>query len=115
MLIILSFEVIWVTVISFFVKVPVLSLQMTVVLPSVSTLASFLTIALCLAILAVPSASVIVRTAGHPSGIAETAKLLLVMKTSSSVRAWTNHNTKNTKTVKITLIVASCLPILSIF
>ena len=104
-----------VTVISFLVRVPVLSLQITVVLPSVSTLASFLTMAFCLAILAVPSASVMVSTAGRPSGIAETARLMLVMNTCSRVLSWTNQSTKNTKTVSMTLMVASCLPIFSIF
>ncbi len=62
-------------VISFFVRVPVLSEQITLTQPSVSTVGSFLTIDFRLAILITPSANVTVTTMGSPSGIAATAKL----------------------------------------
>lgn len=62
------------------VKVPVLSEQITVVHPKVSTEASFLIIALCLAILLEPRAKQVVMTAGSPSGIAATAKATAILK-----------------------------------
>lgn len=94
----------WVTVISFLVRVPVLSEQMTLqqpeegngvtsnqcgppghvtggaaggaaVSPSVSTMGSLLTMALFCTILITPSASVTVTTMGSPSGMAATARL----------------------------------------
>jgi len=40
---------------------------------------------------------------------------MLVMNTCSRVLSWTNQSTKKTKTVSTTLMVASCLPIFSIF
>jgi len=63
------------TVISFCVSVPVLSVQMTVAAPSVSTAASLRMMAPRFAIRCIPSASVIVVIAGSPSGIAATARL----------------------------------------
>jgi len=62
------------------VSVPVLSEQITVVHPKVSTDGSFLTIALCLAIYLVPRARQVVITAGSPSGIAATAKATAILK-----------------------------------
>ena len=56
------------------VSVPVLSEQITVVQPNVSTLGSFLTMAFLFAICLVPNAKHVVITAGRPSGIAATAK-----------------------------------------
>lgn len=53
--------------------IPVLSEQITLTLPSASTLGSFLTIALRLDILKTPRASVTVVTIGRPSGMAATA------------------------------------------
>ncbi|CPS07867.1 Uncharacterised protein [Chlamydia trachomatis] len=44
------------------------------VAPNVSTAGNLRTIALCLAIVCVPSAKIIVTIAGKPSGIAATAK-----------------------------------------
>ena len=70
------------TVISFLVKVPVLSEQITVVHPSVSTEGNFLTKAFLLIILCTPKAREIVTTAGKPSGIAATAKATDVIKIS---------------------------------
>ena len=59
-------------VISLRVRVPVLSEQMTVVAPSVSTAGSRRIAALRRAIRCTPIASVMVITAGRPSGIAPT-------------------------------------------
>ena len=60
------------TVISFVVSVPVLSEQITVVQPSVSTDGSFRTMQFRRAIDRVPSDRHSVITAGRPSGIAAT-------------------------------------------
>ena len=60
-------------VIWFNVRVPVLSVQICDVLPSVSTDASRLTMAPRLASLVVPMARVNATTAGNPSGMAATA------------------------------------------
>ena len=62
------------TVISFWVSVPVLSVQMTVVLPSVSTAGSRRTTARRRAMRPTPIAKVMVTAAGRPSGIAPTAR-----------------------------------------
>ena len=61
------------TVISFRVRVPVLSEQMTVTEPSVSTAGRRRMMALRRAMRSTPIASVIVMTAGRPSGMAATA------------------------------------------
>lgn len=66
--------------ISFLVKVPVLSEQITVVHPRVSTEVSLLTIAFYAAIFRVPRAKHVVITAGRPSGIAATAKATAILK-----------------------------------
>ena len=55
------------------VNVPVLSEQITVVQPKVSTDGNERTIACLAAIFIVPSAKHVVTTAGNPSGIAATA------------------------------------------
>ena len=62
------------TVISFLVSVPVLSEQTVVTEPSASTAGSLRVMALWRAICCTPMASVIVTSAGRPSGIAATAK-----------------------------------------
>ena len=64
-----------VTSILFCVRVPVLSEQMTLTQPRVSTIGRRFTITLFFAILITPRASVTVTTMGRPSGIAATAKL----------------------------------------
>jgi hypothetical protein len=64
----------------FLVRVPVLSEQMTVVHPRVSTEGSLLMIALFAAILRVPRARHVVMTAGRPSGIAATARAIAILK-----------------------------------
>lgn len=64
----------------FLVNVPVLSEQITVVHPRVSTEGNLLTIALLYAIFLVPRARQVVITAGSPSGIAATAKAIAILK-----------------------------------
>ena len=64
----------------FVVTVPVLSLQITEVQPSVSTEDSVRTIAFCFANFRVPSARHVVTTAGRPSGIAATARATATLK-----------------------------------
>ena len=72
-----------VTVIRFCVSVPVLSEQITVALPSVSTAGRRRMIALLLAMRCTPMDKTIVTIAGSPSGIAATARLTESMKLSS--------------------------------
>lgn len=76
MIVSLTFE----THIWFVVKVPVLSEQMTFVLPRVSTLGRFRTIAFFCAIFFVPNAKQAVITAARPSGIAATASATAILK-----------------------------------
>jgi len=66
------------TVISFFVRVPVLSEQITVVSPRVSTEGSFLISAFFESIFLTEIAREIVTTAGRPSGTAATARAIEV-------------------------------------
>ena len=66
--------IVFTTVILFCVKVPVLSEQITLLLPNVSTAGNFLIIAFFFAILVTPIDNIIVTIAGKPSGIAATAK-----------------------------------------
>ena len=70
------------TVILFSVKVPVLSLQITVALPSVSTAGSCFTRAFFLAILSTPKAITTVTVAGNPSGITDIARDIEIIKIS---------------------------------
>mmetsp|Transcript_2323 Transcript_2323/g.8261 ORF Transcript_2323/g.8261 Transcript_2323/m.8261 type:complete len:250 (-) Transcript_2323:145-894(-) len=70
----------WQTDIWLVVRVPVLSEQMTVVQPRVSTEGSERTIALFFAIFMVPRARHVVTTAGRPSGIAATARATAILK-----------------------------------
>ena len=62
------------TFILFSVSVPVLSEQITLLLPNVSTAGSFLIIAFLFAIFVTAMERIIVTIAGKPSGIAATAK-----------------------------------------
>ena len=73
-------------VISFCVKVPVLSLAITVAQPNDSTTGSFLMIAFERAILITPRASVTVTQMGSPSGMAATAKLTATVTVSRKGR-----------------------------
>ncbi len=68
------------TVIRFWVRVPVLSVQITWVQPSVSTAVSFRMMALRLERLVTPMESTMVTTAARPSGTAATARLTASMK-----------------------------------
>jgi hypothetical protein len=61
-------------------KIPVLSEQITVVHPRVSTEGNFLTMALSLDIFDDPKERQVVITAGNPSGIAATAKATAILK-----------------------------------
>ena len=72
------------TVISLRVNVPVLSEQITVTDPSVSTLGSLRTSAFRLTMRCRPNASVNVTTAGRPSGTAATARLTEINSISSN-------------------------------
>ena len=65
------------TVISFFVSVPVLSEQITVIDPNVSTAGMALIIAFSSAISLTPIERIIVKTAGRPSGIIATINAML--------------------------------------
>ena len=71
------------TVISFFVRVPVLSVQITVVQPMVSTAGRRLTMAFFRAMRVVPMARAPVTTAGRDSGTAATARLIPQISISS--------------------------------
>ena len=68
-----------VTVIRFSVSVPVLSEQMTVTEPRVSTAGSLRIRARRLSIRCAPNARAMVTTAGNPSGTAATARLIATM------------------------------------
>ena len=79
-----------VTVISFWVRVPVLSEQMTVAEPSVSTDDRRRMSTWRLTISLIPSARLMVTTAGSPSGTAAIARLTAIINrfTSCSSPAW---------------------------
>lgn len=72
------------TVIWFSVRVPVLSEQMTVVLPRVSMVGRRRTTARRRAIRVTPMARVTVTAAGSPSGIAPTASAMAAVKVSAA-------------------------------
>ena len=65
-------------VISFLVRVPVLSEQITVTQPRVSTADSFFTTAFLWPIRITPMARVTATTMGRPSGMAATARLAIL-------------------------------------
>jgi hypothetical protein len=85
-----------VTVMRFCVSVPVLSVQITLALPSVSTAIICRTIARRSAMWRIPTASTIVTTAGSPSGIAATARETAVKNISSGGVPCTRPITKIT-------------------
>ena len=74
------------TIISLRVSVPVLSEQMTLTEPSVSTAGSRRMMALRRAMRCTPMASVIVMIAGRPSGIAATARPTAARNMSSALK-----------------------------
>ncbi len=83
----------------FMVSVPVLSEQMTLALPSVSTAGMRRTMARCAAMRRTPTASVMVTTAGSPSGMAATARLMEIRNISSGGTCWNSPMTKMTKQI----------------
>ena len=96
----ISWAVIW-----FSVRVPVLSVQICEVLPSVSTDASRLTIAPRRASRVVPIARVNATTAGSPSGIAATASETALTNSAAKSCPRTSPST-NTTTITAPAIMA---------
>src|SRR3989344_1989128 len=86
---ILSLAKIFFTVISLTVNVPVLSVQIMVVEPNVSTLGSLLIREFLFSILWVPRAREIGTTAGNPSGMAATARETETISISLQGMRWT--------------------------
>ena len=91
-----SFVQIFVMVISFWVNVPVLSEQIAVVAPRVSTETKDFTMAFLSAILFMPIDKTIVTTAVSPSGIAATARETATIKLSKSESPVLKYPTTNT-------------------
>lgn len=80
-----SIAIVAMTVISFLVKVPVLSEQICVAPPIVSADASFLTRFYNFSIFALAKLSEIVTASGKPSGIATTTTVIEIMTASNNV------------------------------
>ena len=97
------------TVIRFSVRVPVLSEQITVTDPRVSTAGSLRINALRRSIRCAPSARVMVTTAGNPSGTAATAIAIAVKNSSFRSSPRSNPRTKTTPTMA-TAATASPFP-----
>ncbi len=95
------------TIISLRVSVPVLSVQITETAPSVSIDGSFRTMTCRCAILRTPMASVIVSTAGRPSGIAATVRPTTAMNISSNGMWPTKYPKVNSTTARIRIIAVS--------
>ena len=89
-----SLSAISTTVILFCVSVPVLSEQITLAPPSVSTAGNRLIIARLVAIRLTPIAKTMVTITGSPSGIAATAKLMEIMNISNGDICWNNPKIK---------------------
>ena len=83
-------------VILFWVRVPVLSEQITPVLPKVSTAGMCRTMARCLASLLTPMASTMVTTAVSPSGMAATPRLTAMRNISNGSLCWSSPSRKMT-------------------
>ncbi len=111
------------TVISFWVSVPVLSVQMTMVLPSVSTAGSLRMIARRFAMRFTPMARVTVTTAGRPSGIAATASAMAALNMSlaasprstpmtsvsaASATITTSRTLENSSILRVSGVLRSC-------
>ena len=88
------------------VSVPVLSEQIADVAPSVSTERSRFTIAPLAASACVPSESTVVTTAGSPVGIAATARLIPMMKSSSKSSPWISPRTTTSASAAPAMIVS---------
>ncbi len=84
-------KVIW-----FWVRVPVLSEQITDALPSVSTAGNFLIMAFFRTMRCTPMASTMVTMAGNPSGIAETANATAIINISITFMPYSNPIAKIT-------------------
>ena len=94
--------------------VPVLSVQIISVLPSVSTLDIFLTIAFFLAKMFIPTDKMTVMTAGKPSGMAATASDI-ARRSASVIRISFIIQTINMRKITIEIIIVSTLLIPLIF
>ncbi|MNP45984.1 hypothetical protein D3C76_1399520 [compost metagenome] len=102
------------TVISFMVRVPVLSEQITVIAPRVSTVGSLRIIAFCFAIVCTPRDRIIEIIAGRPSGTEATARLIRD-NISSETGISRNSRLKTNRAAIITrIIMKMALPSLSI-
>mmetsp|Transcript_22832 Transcript_22832/g.54592 ORF Transcript_22832/g.54592 Transcript_22832/m.54592 type:complete len:418 (+) Transcript_22832:1675-2928(+) len=101
------------TVISFLVSVPVLSEQITVTDPRVSTAGSCRMIALLFASICIASASEIVTTAGRPSGMIATAMATVDLKASPTVKSWMRYATQKEIAAMISTNNAIHLPNIS--
>ncbi len=97
-------------VISLAVSVPVLSEQIVVTEPRVSIEVMVRVMALRFAIAETPRASVIVRIAGRPSGIAPTAKPMEAWNSSSRSEPWSSQPSPNRAAAANTMMRLSTLP-----
>ncbi len=102
------------TVISFMVRVPVLSEQITVIAPSVSTVGSLRIIAFCLAMVCTPSERMIEMIAGKPSGTEATARLISESISSESAISRNSKLKTNSAAIIARMIRKMALPSLSI-
>ena len=97
-------------VISLRVRVPVLSEQITLVAPNVSTAGSWRTMAWRAAMRCTPMARVMVITAGNPSGMKPTASATTVISASSQCRPRASTAKANSSTDATRAMMASCRP-----
>jgi hypothetical protein len=104
-----------VTVILFCVRVPVLSEQMTVTEPRVSTAGSLRMSALRLTMRWAPMASEKVWTAGSPSGTIATAMAMAMISTSAQVLPSMRRPVRATTAATARAMMASVLPSRSSF
>ena len=100
----------------FWVIVPVLSVAITLAMPRVSVACKFLIMAFFLAILCAPIAKTITKTAGNPSGIAETKAATAKRRASSQPRKSARINSsKKSKVTAPKAMPAICLARNSVF
>ncbi len=102
------------TVISFIVRVPVLSEQTTVMAPRVSTVGSLRIIARLRAIVCTPSDRIIEMIAGSPSGTAATARLISDSSSSPIGISRSARLKINSATIMARIMAKIALPSLSI-
>ena len=98
------------TVISFLVKVPVLSEAITVADPRVSTAARWRTMAFFRAMRCTPMDSTAVTTAGRPSGTAATASATPRMSTSKSAGSPRMSSTRRMVPIMTTAMTTTTSP-----